>query len=107
LGSLGQVADALIRARTAAGLTQEALAQRLRLKKQQVQRYEATRYAGVGLDRLQAIADALDMQITGRALLPRTASATRVPGSPHRAEAASMNRATTSRIRSMLPCDEQ
>ncbi len=63
LNSLRELPDALIRARTAARLSQEDLASRLGLKKQQVQRYEATRYAGVSLDRIQAIADALGMTI--------------------------------------------
>ena len=45
--SLTQLPDALIRARIASGLTQRALAERLGLKEQQVQRYEATQYAGV------------------------------------------------------------
>lgn len=52
--SLRALADALIRARIAAGLTQQALAARLGLKEQQVQRYEATRYASANLARLRA-----------------------------------------------------
>ncbi len=63
LQSLGELPDALIRARAAARLSQEDLAGRLGLKKQQVQRYEATRYAGVSLQRIQAVADALGMTI--------------------------------------------
>jgi hypothetical protein len=52
LHSLRELPYVLIRARTAAGLTQKALAQRLGLKELQIQRYEATRYAGASLDRL-------------------------------------------------------
>jgi ribosome-binding protein aMBF1 (putative translation factor) len=63
LESLEELPDALIRARTAARLSQEALAARLGLKKQQVQRYEATRYAGVSLARIQAVAEALGLTI--------------------------------------------
>lgn len=70
LDSLDDLPDALIRARTAAGLTQEALAHRLGLKKQQIQRYEATSYAGVSLARLQSVADALDVDISERVVLP-------------------------------------
>jgi ribosome-binding protein aMBF1 (putative translation factor) len=70
LDSLRALPEALIRARTAAGLTQEALAKRLGLKKQQVQRYEATRYAGVSLERLQTIADALGVKIREHVVLP-------------------------------------
>jgi ribosome-binding protein aMBF1 (putative translation factor) len=42
LDSLAELPDALIRARVAAGLTQAELARRLGLKKQQLQRHEAT-----------------------------------------------------------------
>ena len=63
VGSLDGLADALIQARIAAGFTQEELAQKLGLKKQQVQRYEATKYATANLERLQAIATALEVQV--------------------------------------------
>ena len=68
--SLAQLPDVLIRARVAAGLTQKALAERLGLKEQQIQRYEATGYAGVSLERAQAVADALGLQNHGRIVLP-------------------------------------
>jgi ribosome-binding protein aMBF1 (putative translation factor) len=61
--SLEGLADALIQARIASGLTQEDLAARLGLKKQQVQRYEATRYATANLERLNAVADALEVSV--------------------------------------------
>lgn len=70
LDSLTELPEALIRARTAAGLSQEALAKRLGLKKQQVQRYEATRYAKVSLERLQAVVGALGVTIHERVVLP-------------------------------------
>jgi DNA-binding XRE family transcriptional regulator len=54
---------ALIEARIAAGLTQKALAERLGLQEQQVQRWEANFYSGVGMERLQEVADALGMQV--------------------------------------------
>ena len=63
LHSLGELPEALIRARTAAKLSQQDLAIRLGLKKQQVQRYEATRYANVSLARIQAVAEALGLTI--------------------------------------------
>jgi len=69
LESLRELPEALIRARVAAGLTQKELAARLGLKEQQVQRYEATRYAGANLDRLQAVADAIGVQIRERVIL--------------------------------------
>ena len=68
--SLRGIPDALIRARIAAGLTQKALAVRLGLKEQQVQRYEATRYASANLSRIQAVADALGVRIHERIVLP-------------------------------------
>ena len=70
LDSLSELPDALIRARVAAGLSQAALAERLGLKKQQIQRYEATRYARVGIERLQAVADALGVKIREQVILP-------------------------------------
>ena len=70
LDSLRELPDALIRARAASGLSQAALAERLGLKKQQIQRYEATRYAKVGIERLQAVADALGVKIREHVILP-------------------------------------
>lgn len=69
LDSLAGLPDALIRARIAAGLTHKELAHRLGLRESQVQRYEATRYAGASLARLQAVADALGVQTQGRVVL--------------------------------------
>ncbi len=63
LHSLRELPIALIEARIAARLTQRELAKRLGVAEQQVQRWEANEYAGVGLDRLQAIADALGVQV--------------------------------------------
>jgi DNA-binding transcriptional regulator YiaG len=63
LDSLRELPTALIEARIAANLTQRALADRLGIAEQQVQRWEATAYTGVGLDRLQDIADALHTRI--------------------------------------------
>jgi ribosome-binding protein aMBF1 (putative translation factor) len=71
LGSLEELPDALIRARIAAGLTQKQLAARLGLKEQQIQRYEATRYAGVSLERIQAVAEAVGARIRESVILPR------------------------------------
>jgi len=72
---LADLPEALIRARIAAGLTQKELAARLGLKEQQIQRYEATRYAGVSLDRVQAVAEALGVKIRERVILPHASSA--------------------------------
>jgi uncharacterized protein (DUF433 family) len=78
--SLDQLSKALIRTRIAAGLSQTELAGRLGLKEQQIQRYEARRYAGAGLDRVQAVADALGMQIHERVVLPTGPSGSAEPG---------------------------
>ena len=63
LDSLRELPTALIEARIAANMTQKALAQRIGVPEQQVQRWEANRYAGVGVDRLQTVADALRVRI--------------------------------------------
>ena len=76
LESLTELPEALIRARIAAGVSQKELAGRLSLKEQQIQRYEATRYAGVSLERIQAVADALGATIHERVVLPTAAKAT-------------------------------
>jgi ribosome-binding protein aMBF1 (putative translation factor) len=49
----------LIRARIAAGLSQRELAERLELKEQQIQRYEATNYETASLKRVIEVARAL------------------------------------------------
>ena len=67
--------EALVRARKAAGLTQKELGRRLGLKEQQIQRYEATRYAGANLTRIQAVVDALGVRIHERVILPTAVSA--------------------------------
>ncbi len=68
--SLKDLPEALIRARIASGLTQKELAARLGLKEQQIQRYEATRYAGVSLERIHEVASSLGLRIKERVLIP-------------------------------------
>lgn len=63
LGNLRALPTALIEARIVAGLTQKQLGERLDVKEQQVQRWEANFYSGVGVDRLQEVADALGMEV--------------------------------------------
>ena len=65
LQSLRELPIALIEARIAAGLTQRQLAHQLGVAEQQVQRWEANSYTGVGIERLQDIADALHLEILG------------------------------------------
>jgi transcriptional regulator with XRE-family HTH domain len=68
--SFDDLAEGLIKARIAAGLSQKALADRLSLKEQQIQRYEAERYASASFQRLQDIARAIGVQIRKEILLP-------------------------------------
>ena len=51
-------------------MSQEDLAQRLGLKEQQIQRYEATDYAAASLARVSEIAKALGIQIKEYVLPP-------------------------------------
>lgn len=59
LPTIDQVPAWLIQARIAKGLRQEDLARLLRLKKQQIQQYEATDYTAANLHRLMEIFSAL------------------------------------------------
>jgi hypothetical protein len=68
--SLRELPYLLIEGRIAAGLTQRELAGRLDLPEQQIQRYEATMYAGASLERLQEVADALGLVIEERVRYP-------------------------------------
>ena len=52
LGAVGDIPMLLIKARIAKGLSQKELAERLGLKEQQIQRYEATEYAQASLTRI-------------------------------------------------------
>jgi transcriptional regulator with XRE-family HTH domain/Zn-dependent peptidase ImmA (M78 family) len=70
ISSFDELADGLIKARIASGLSQKALAERLDLKEQQIQRYEAERYASASYQRLREIAGALGVRIKNDILLP-------------------------------------
>ena len=61
--SLGELAHGLIKARVAGNLSQRALAQRMGIKEQQIQRYEAEAYASASFRRLCQVARALDVRI--------------------------------------------
>lgn len=54
---------ALIKARIARKLTHKALAERMQMAEQQVQRDEATFYEGASIRRLQEVANALNLRI--------------------------------------------
>lgn len=66
LDSLAKLPEGLIRARIAAGLTQRDVAERIGLREQQIQRYEATRYSGVSFDRIVDVADAIGIAVSKR-----------------------------------------
>ena len=72
--SLGDLPRVLVQARIAAGLSQSDLADRLGMKPQQVQRYEATEYMSASLARLIEIAAALDVKVTQSFSMQRSAS---------------------------------
>ena len=59
LRSVTQIPAALIKARIAQGLSQKSLADRVGVKEQQIQRYEATDYASASLSRIREVATAL------------------------------------------------
>ena len=56
---VAELPHVLIKARIAQGLSQKDLAERLGLKEQQIQRYEATDYASASLSRIRDVAGAL------------------------------------------------
>ena len=64
--SLEDLPRALIQARVVLGLTQRDLAERLGLREQQVQRYEATEYASASLRRIREVVDALGVDLVGK-----------------------------------------
>ena len=59
LNAVAELPTVLIKARIAQGLRQKDLAERLGLKEQQIQRYEATDYATASLTRIKEVANAL------------------------------------------------
>jgi ribosome-binding protein aMBF1 (putative translation factor) len=65
VGSFEELPEVLIKARIARGWTQRQLARKLKLKEQQIQRYESVNYRTVSLGRLLDIAEALDIRLEG------------------------------------------
>lgn len=61
--SIEGIGVALIKARIARKLTHKALAERMKMAEQQVQRDEATFYEGASIRRLQQVANALNLKI--------------------------------------------
>jgi transcriptional regulator with XRE-family HTH domain len=67
---LSDLPRVLIQARISAGLSQRQLAERLALKEQQIQRYEATGYASASLARVLDVVKALGIQLRQDIALP-------------------------------------
>lgn len=61
--SFSELPTGLIQARIASGMSQRELAEKMGLKPQMIQRYEASDYAGASFTRLREVADALRLQI--------------------------------------------
>ena len=57
--------ELLIKAHIARGLTQRELADRVGLKEQQIQKYEATDYVAAKWSRIREVADVLSMELGG------------------------------------------
>ena len=69
LAAVEDLPKTLIRARIAAGLTQEGLAHRLGVKTQQIQRYEATEYESASFARIRKVVQALGLRVVKPARL--------------------------------------
>lgn len=68
--SFEELPQALVRARIALGMSQKDLADRLGMKEQQLQRYEATDYQSASMARLREIVDALGVSVREEVFLP-------------------------------------
>jgi HTH-type transcriptional regulator / antitoxin HipB len=66
--SFAEIPVALIKARIASGMTQKDLAEKLGMKEQQIQRYEANQYSSAGFHRLAEVADALEVTLNNSLL---------------------------------------
>ena len=70
--SFEEFPDALVRARIAVGLSQKELAERLGLKEQQIQKYEATSYSAASHARMTEVVNALGLRVRKEVFLPVT-----------------------------------
>jgi hypothetical protein len=70
LDSFAELPEGLIRARIASGLSHKALAEKLGLKEQQIQRYEADGYSSASFERLTEVAKAIGVKVRGEIELP-------------------------------------
>jgi len=63
---VSELSNMLIGARIAQGISQKELAERIGLKEQQIQRYEATDYASASLSRIREVVSGLSGKTTTR-----------------------------------------
>lgn len=70
ISSMEELPQALIKARIAARLTQKELAEKVNVREQQIQRYEASEYAGASLARITEVVRALGVKIREDIFLP-------------------------------------
>ena len=70
LTSFDQLPRALIQARIALGFSQKVLANKLGIKEQQLQRYEATEYASASIERFKEVINILGLTIRKDVFLP-------------------------------------
>jgi ribosome-binding protein aMBF1 (putative translation factor) len=83
--SLSELPTIFIKARIAQRLSQRALAEKLGLKEQQIQRYESEEYATASLRRLTEVAKALNLNLTEVAEFNRRLSSVKgvIKGAAH------------------------
>jgi transcriptional regulator with XRE-family HTH domain len=93
--SLLDLPNALIEGRIVRGLTQKELGRKLGVAEQQIQRCEATRYAGVSLERLQEVADAVGLKLTKTIEYDVSSARSRSKGRGRSASAASKGASAT------------
>ncbi len=67
--SVMELPEILIKTRIARGYTQKQLAQKVKIAPQQIQKYEATQYKAVNLNRIIEISNALNIKFKGKAAL--------------------------------------
>lgn len=95
LRTLNELPKAIIEARIAARVTQKGLADRLGIAEQQVQRWEATEYAGVSVQRIQQVADALGAKVTEKVQFPVASDSDRAAARVARGRAKARKGSTT------------
>jgi HTH-type transcriptional regulator / antitoxin HipB len=72
IDSFAEIPVALIKARIALGMTQKDLAEKLGMKEQQIQRYEANQYSSAGFHKLTKVAEALEVTLNSSLLTLRS-----------------------------------